>query len=304
MSNSDHMTNPDHMTNDHMANPGSGTPTSRTGRRMARAGSLLAGGIAIGALFSPIGLAGAQTDPSPVVSASDAGVPADASTSPESAGRRGPGSRLDPAFLQDLLGLSGAELRDARSEGQTLAETAAAQGVSEAELVAALVSEATDRLDQAVEDGRVDADRAATIAADLEERITERVNQVPEGRPASGEGADRRFGPPFAAEVLADLGLDADALKAAMQDGSTLAEAAAAQGVDEVDLAAALMAQAEERLAQAVSDGRIDADRAAEIEAGIEQRVQDRLDGIRPERGRPGPGSGRGPSAGSDATEG
>ncbi|MEZ5229105.1 MAG: hypothetical protein R2710_21280 [Acidimicrobiales bacterium] len=64
--------------------------------------------------------------------------------------------------------------------------------------------------------------------------------------------------------------------------GSTLAEAAAAQGVGADELAAALTAAAEERLADAVADGKIDAEKAAEIQARIAEQVQAHLDGPPP----------------------
>jgi hypothetical protein len=43
-------------------------------------------------------------------------------------------------------------------------------------VIDALVADATARLDEAVADGRLDADRAEEIKADLVERITAKVN--------------------------------------------------------------------------------------------------------------------------------
>ncbi|MEZ5377131.1 MAG: hypothetical protein R2733_11540 [Acidimicrobiales bacterium] len=260
------------------------TPISRSGRRMAFAGSLLAGGIAIGAVFSPIGMAGAQDDSTPTST-----VEATSERPPRPGGdhARRPGLAGGPEFLAELLDMTPAELREARDAGQTLAETAAAQGVSEAELVAALVDEATSRLDAAVAEGRLDADRAADMSDGLEERIAEMVQRTPEERPTPGEGRRLDAHPRMeqrllGAPVFDELGLDPDALHDAIDGGSTLAEAAAAQGVGADELAAALTAAAEERLADAVADGKIDAEKAAEIQARIAERVQAHLDGPPP----------------------
>ncbi len=290
----------------------SSSPISRSGRRMAFAGSLVAGGIAIGALFSPIGLAGAQDDSFSAPSSVDS-VTANAATDDAMTGESGaPDGRHGPRraavagaseILQDLLGMSSDELQAARADGQTLVETAAAQGVSESELVTALVDEATARITAAVDDGHLDADRAATMVDELEARISDAVNRVPGDRPADGEGRGERgrgAGGVDRAEFFTELGLDADEMRTALESGSTLSEAAAAQGVSEDELVAAMTAAAEERLAAAVADGRIDADKAAEIEAGIAERIQDRLDGVRPENGRPGM-RGHGPGGADDA---
>lgn len=81
--------------------------------------------------------------------------------------------------VTELLGIDAETLRDELRGGSTLAEVAEANGVDVASLVDALVAEATDRVDQAVEAGRIDAAEATDKLADIEERITERVNGEP-----------------------------------------------------------------------------------------------------------------------------
>lgn len=251
---------------------------------MAFAGALMTGGLVVGSLFSPLGAVGAQE--------SDDNATTSTVTDDSVGHRNGPGRQGhgDPEFLQDLLGVTAEELAQAKADGQTLAEFAAAQGVDTDALVSALVDQAATRIAEAVEAGDLDEERAATMTSNLEERITERVNQAP------GEGRGMRSGRPGRGlddAVLSELGLDADALREAMSSGSTLGEAALAQGVSEEALVAALVESAETRLAEAVESGRVDADKAVEVEASIAERVQDRVDGVRPERaGRGGPRSG------------
>ena len=99
----------------------------------------------------------------------------------EGEGRRGRGRGAKGAAVLEELGLSMAEVRQGRAAGQTLAETAEANGIGEAELVSALVAEATERAESAVESGRLDADEAAERIDGLAERIADRVNATPPG---------------------------------------------------------------------------------------------------------------------------
>ncbi|MEZ5165518.1 MAG: hypothetical protein R2695_03145 [Acidimicrobiales bacterium] len=95
------------------------------------------------------------------------------------------------ADLADILGMDSSDLRDALAGGQTLAEIAEAQGVDTQVLVDALVAAAEDRVNQAVENGRIDQDKADEILADAETRAEDMVNGEFELR---GPG-HRGFGP-------------------------------------------------------------------------------------------------------------
>lgn len=79
------------------------------------------------------------------------------------------------ATIAELLGLDADTLRTELQAGSTLAEVAEANGVSSDELVDALVAEAMVRIDAAADSGRIEQEVADERAADLEERITERV---------------------------------------------------------------------------------------------------------------------------------
>ncbi len=117
--------------------------------------------------------------------------------------------------LADTLGLTVEELQAASAEGQTLAEIAAAQGISEADLVDSLVAGVTEKVDAAVESGRIDADDAAEKLAEIEERVTEGVNAEPGERPVRERikeriGRNDRTRPSdVPADGATDTGLDA-----------------------------------------------------------------------------------------------
>ena len=119
---------------------------------------------------------------------------------PHGDGRGGEGHRggmpLDAAA--ETLGLTAEELREALADGSTLAEVAEEQGVKPTELVDALVTAETERLDEAVADGRLAQEEADDRAEMLEERLTEQVEQGFAGRggpggeaPGEGRPGDR-----------------------------------------------------------------------------------------------------------------
>jgi len=96
---------------------------------------------------------------------------------------RGPGMfgrGVGSEALTDLLGLETQDLRQQIRDGATLAEIATAQGVETQAVVDELVAELTERVDNAVENGRIDQAEADQKLADAETKITDMVNN---GRP-------------------------------------------------------------------------------------------------------------------------
>ena len=78
--------------------------------------------------------------------------------------------------LTEVLGIERDELRAALADGQTIAEVAEANGVAVDDVIAALVAEAEERIDRAVEDGRLTEEEAAEKRAEATERITALVD--------------------------------------------------------------------------------------------------------------------------------
>lgn len=89
---------------------------------------------------------------------------------------RGVGSEA----LTDLLGLDAQELHQQLRDGATLAEIAATQGVDTQAVIDELVGELTERIDNAVENGRINQAEADQKLADAQAKITDMVNN---GRP-------------------------------------------------------------------------------------------------------------------------
>ena len=87
--------------------------------------------------------------------------------------------------VADLLGVDSEVLRDWIHGGGTLAEIAEQNGVSVDAVVDLIVEQKNERIDTAVGNGHIDIETADEKRAELEERVTTRVN---EGRPERGEG--------------------------------------------------------------------------------------------------------------------
>ena len=165
----------------------------------------VAGGTLLGATQLG-GIANAQVD-------DDGDTTVDESESPPEDGEARPprgegrrGAHLDP--LAEILGLDADVLREALRSGSTLADVATEQGVDVQVVVDAIVDARTERIEQAVDDGRITEEEAAEKAVDLEERVTTRVNEGRPERPAGedGEGFRGRRGPrgPEGGEAPAD----------------------------------------------------------------------------------------------------
>ncbi len=140
-------------------------------------------------------------------------------------------------------------------------------------------------LQELVDDGTLTPEQADAVTAHLVENRPER-----DGRGGPGHHGPGHHGPRFDDGVVTELlGIDAETLRTELRGGATLVEIAAANDVSEQALVDALVAQATERIDQAVVDGKLDAAAADEMKADLEARITARVNGERPERpGLPG----------------
>lgn len=86
------------------------------------------------------------------------------------------------ATAAEVIGIETTDLVAQLQDGATIAQVAEANGVSAETVIDAVVAEATERLDAAVEAGRISEDEAADLATRIEERVTGFVNGEHEGR--------------------------------------------------------------------------------------------------------------------------
>lgn len=114
-------------------------------------------------------------------------------------GRGGMGGSFGRSdVIQETLRLEATEIREALSDGGSLADLATANGVDPKVLIDALVAESQARIDEAIADGRLSEDDATEHQADMVERITDMVNgEMPERGDFGGRG---RHGGPFGSD--------------------------------------------------------------------------------------------------------
>jgi hypothetical protein len=152
------------------------------------------------------------------------------------------------------------------------------------------------------DDGATESTSSRTPATD--ESAPDRGECGP-GGPGFGHFADLAV----AAEAL---GMTEDELRAALSEGSSLADVAEEQGVDVQTVIDALVAAATAELDERVAAGDLDEERAAEIEAGLVERITAKVNGeggIGPGFGHPGgprgprPGTPPGGAAPDEATD-
>jgi hypothetical protein len=92
--------------------------------------------------------------------------------------------------------------------------------------------------------------------------------------PGEGGAGHRGFGRGPGLDAAAEaIGIEASALRDALVSGQTIAEVAEANGVAVADVVAAMVADAQEHLAQAVADGHLTQEEADERAADLEERI-------------------------------
>ena len=161
-------------------------------------------------------------------------------------------------------------------------------GVEQAELTDALRRAYANRIDQAVEDGRLTEEQADALKERLE------AGDVPLlTGPWGGHGPGHGFhghGFPGGLEDAGDfLGLSEEDLRAALEDGHTLADVAEEQGKSVDGLVDAMVAAARADLDQAVEDGRITEELRDSMLSTLEERIRDHVnEGFRHMPGGPG----------------
>ena len=142
-----------------------------------------------------------------------------------------------------------------------------------------------ETLQALVDDGTLTSEQADAVTSYLVENRPERGERGEEGRHGR---PGRAFGLGVASEALTDLlGIDGEELRTQLRDGATLAEIAGAQGVEVQAVIDELVGEVEERVTNAVENGRIDQAEADEKLADAEARITDMVNNGRPERDAP-----------------
>lgn len=145
--------------------------------------AIASGAIALGA-FGPT-TAFAQNTQNPAASQPADGAKADGN------GHHGLRHRVAKAAIKDaadVIGIPAKDLATALKGGQSVAEVATAHGVDPQTVIDKLSADATARIDKAVADGKITAERGATMKSKVGERVTKLVNHHFDG---SHKAADK-----------------------------------------------------------------------------------------------------------------
>jgi hypothetical protein len=125
-------------------------------------------------------------------------------------------------------------------------------------------------LQELVDDGTITATQADAVATHLVEQMPDRGGRGHDGRHGGGRGV--------AGTVVADaLGITDEELRTALASGQTIAELAAAEGVDVQVVIDAMLAEVEQRLDDKVADGRITQEDADAKLTEATERITERV---------------------------
>jgi uncharacterized protein (DUF433 family) len=178
----------------------------------------------------------------------------------------------------EAIGIEPAELIRALREGRTIADLAEENGVDVQRVVDAVVASERERLEDAIDAGRLTQDQAGAIADDLEERVTDLVNGDLAPFPLPLLPHLGLWPAPIA--FIADvIGIDPAELLAAFADGRTIADVAQDNDVEVESVVDAIVAELRDRLDEAVENGWLTQDEADERATELEERVTEVVNG-------------------------
>ncbi len=188
-----------------------------------------------------------------------------------------------------VLGIDVDELAQQLKDGSTIADVA---GDKTDEVIAALVADQEARIDEAVADGKITAEKAEEVRIALGERITALVNGEHPGKVGPfgwdhfhGRGGFDGFDfkGQFSLDRIAEaLGLTADELHEKLVTGSSLADLAESAGIAVEDFLDTALAGLDEQLDTLVADERLTRERADEIRSRMAEMMESMINGDMP----------------------
>lgn len=186
------------------------------------------------------------------------------------------------AVAVSLVGVGAAAAADPPARTPLVDAVAARLGLTPDQLRAAFKATLVERVDQAVAAGRLTPEQAA--------KLKERIANA-QGLGLGARGALVAKGKALGQRLVAKskqlgrvaelLETSREELRAELKAGKSLAEIAAAKGVSRGDLVAAMVAPAKERLAKAVTAGKLTQARADALAKQLTERVSKLVDAKR-----------------------
>ncbi len=144
--------------------------------------------MSIAMLLGSAGIAAAQTEPAQTEPVQDDSADEEQRDRSDRRQRRSERRARIGSLIADTIGITLVELRSEVRQGNSVADVAEDNGVASSTVVDALISALEERLDSAVENGRLTEEEAADRFERRSERIAERVERVPGERRANADG--------------------------------------------------------------------------------------------------------------------
>jgi predicted transcriptional regulator len=181
----------------------------------------------------------------------------------------------DNKALLELLKVDAETLKSEMKAGKSLAAIANEHGISEKTLKDFILAQVNRQVEAGIQSGRIDVDKVAQVRAEVEQRITDIINNRglifnPDSVFISGQKLDNT-------KLLELLNIDAEALQAEINAGRTLVSIANEQGISEKTLKEFIVQQVKQYLEEGVASGRISADMVEQMKANMEQRISEMI---------------------------
>ena len=175
------------------------------------------------------------------------------------------------ALLKDT-GVTREEVKEGAAAGLTLGQIIDQYGdISAEQAKANALAALSDKLDEAVETGRITQERADEIEGKAPALLDRLLNAVPGEHKGEKPHARIHAIGKHALETVAEvLGTDVESLKEELRSGKTVAEIAGPQTQAVID---ALVADANEAIDRAVAEGKLPADKAETAKERAEQAI-------------------------------
>lgn len=187
------------------------------------------------------------------------------------------GERILLQVVADATGLEVSDLLPLLREGSTLAEIAEENGADVDAIIADAVADATERIETSVANGGLTREQADELIANLNTLFTNAMTST-----VREFMVEMYVGVGVLRMVAEQTGLLPREITEQMRGGSTLAQILTENGVDVNAFIEDVIAQADERLDQAVENGRITQERADEILVNLREHLNERLNTTNP----------------------
>ncbi|MDI3257128.1 MAG: hypothetical protein QJR01_05315 [Kyrpidia sp.] len=208
--------------------------------------SLLYSALALAVVGGGTAAAAAVAAPLGVAAAADTSTSTGSGAATPAAHHARPGGGILGTAAQVLQVTPQELLQDLRS-GQSIAQVAQSKGVSEQQVIDAIVQKLSASVDQRVQNGKLTQDKANQIKANLPDQVKKMVEHT---------GPWNKSGHPLArvgiAQVASILGMTPQDLMTQLKSGQSIADVAQSKGISEAQLIDQLLAKEKDALTKFV----------------------------------------------------